>query len=667
MSGHASREAAAAAVAAAPRACKTCNVGDQPRATPGEARIQYAPLIVQCNSPLTSPPKCAVEFGQVLLAIETGRFYYWGKKQFDDDNDGHADRCEHCWLDVKCGECAPICYRQSQIFFKDNFTGVEVVRGPPHDADSGGAYPQPGDYLIDTLNHTLWCMRIDCTWHMECATFGGAIIDDDNMSGDTVWSSAKIATEMASIGGSISALDASVIVSGTFADERIAASSVQQHVGVLPHSGLQGAGSNTHAQIDAHLADQTRHRQINDASTTTIDLWSASKIASELGLKSGIGHLHDASDVTGGVFSNARISQSSVTQHVGALQHQSLAGAGTKTHAQLDAHVNDVSIHRSINDAGTLATDLWSAAQIMQQLATKSGTGHTHVASNISDFSSAADARIALQKGAAHGLATLDSNGKVPSSQLELDSVVYQGTWNAATNSPLLASSVGTKGHYYVVSTAGTTLVDGIGDWQTGDWIIFNGAMWEKSDHTDQVTSVAGRQGAVTLVAADVVDFDTEVTNNATVAANSAHRLDTVSNPHNVTKAQVGLGHVQNIKMKLDATNAPTVNDDETAGYSVGSQWFYTTANRSFVCVDATATAAVWRNSDIESHLELQDVGSNTHAQIDAHIANAVVHRSINDASVATTDLWSASKIATSLAGKSAVGHSMSPHLCTSR
>lgn len=31
----------------------------------------------------------------------------------------------------------------------------------------------------------------------------------------------------------------------------------------------------------------------------------------------------------------------------------------------------------------------------------------------------------------------------------------YKGTWDASTNSPALASGVGTKGDYYVVSVAG--------------------------------------------------------------------------------------------------------------------------------------------------------------------------------------------------------------------
>jgi len=45
---------------------------------------------------------------------------------------------------------------------------------------------------------------------------------------------------------------------------------------------------------------------------------------------------------------------------------------------------------------------------------------------------------------------------------------------------------------------------------------------------------------------------------------------------------------------KRDATVAPTVNDDSTAGYAVGSRWIDVTADKEYVCLDATATAAVW-------------------------------------------------------------------------
>lgn len=56
----------------------------------------------------------------------------------------------------------------------------------------------------------------------------------------------------------------------------------------------------------------------------------------------------------------------------------------------------------------------------------------------------------------------------------------YKGTWNANTNTPTLASGVGTKGDYYVVSVAGTTTLDGISNWGIGDWVTFNGSVWQR-------------------------------------------------------------------------------------------------------------------------------------------------------------------------------------------
>ena len=110
-------------------------------------------------------------------------------------------------------------------------------------------------------------------------------------------------------------------------------------------------------------------------------------------------------------------------------------------------------------------------------------------------------------KGVANGVASLDGSGTVPISQLPsavLGALSYQGTWNASTNTPTLTSSVGTKGYYYVVSVAGSTNLNGITDWQVGDWAVYNGTAWQKVDNTDAVTSVNGYTGTVVLTAADV-------------------------------------------------------------------------------------------------------------------------------------------------------------------
>lgn len=111
------------------------------------------------------------------------------------------------------------------------------------------------------------------------------------------------------------------------------------------------------------------------------------------------------------------------------------------------------------------------------------------------------------EKGAALGVATLDAGGKVPTSQIPLQGDLnYQGTWNATTNTPTLTSSTGTQGYYYVVDVAGTTNLNGITDWQVGDWAIFNGSVWQKVDNTDAVTSVNGQVGTVVLTTTNIAE-----------------------------------------------------------------------------------------------------------------------------------------------------------------
>jgi hypothetical protein len=109
------------------------------------------------------------------------------------------------------------------------------------------------------------------------------------------------------------------------------------------------------------------------------------------------------------------------------------------------------------------------------------------------------------QKGQANGYASLDGAGKVPIAQLPSSIMEYKGTWNASTNSPSLADGTGDTGDVYRVSTAGTrNLGSGSITFDVGDYVIYNGTIWEKSDTTDAVASVNGLTGVITLTTTNI-------------------------------------------------------------------------------------------------------------------------------------------------------------------
>jgi len=100
--------------------------------------------------------------------------------------------------------------------------------------------------------------------------------------------------------------------------------------------------------------------------------------------------------------------------------------------------------------------------------------------------------------------------------------LVFQGNWNANSNTPTLTSGSGTTGHFYIVSIAGNTNLDGITSWAVGDWAIFveQGAtdQWEKIDNSNSFTgfgtsgTVARFTGTTQLADSTISDNGTDVT-----------------------------------------------------------------------------------------------------------------------------------------------------------
>lgn len=135
----------------------------------------------------------------------------------------------------------------------------------------------------------------------------------------------------------------------------------------------------------------------------------------------------------------------------------------------------------------------------------------------------------------------------------------YKGTWNANTNTPTLASGVGTKGDYYVVSVAGTTSLDGISNWGVGDWVTFNGTVWQR---------VEG--------GADLNGVNLSVSGISTLDGNATFK-------DNLTQGTAAKG------MNFTANTASTGSTSQLLSY------YEEVTAASTACTGAITTAVVWK------------------------------------------------------------------------
>lgn len=245
-----------------------------------------------------------------------------------------------------------------------------------------------------------------------------------------------------------------------------------------------------------------------------------------------------------------------------------------------------------------------------------------------------------LNAGVANGVATLDGSGKVPVSELPaavLGALNYQGTWNASTNTPTLASGVGVKGYYYVVSVAGSTNLDGVTDWKIGDWAVYNGTAWQKVDNTDAVTSVNSFTGAVVLTASDVgaQPAGTYVTSVGATApvASSGGTTPTISMP---AASAVVDGYLTNTDWStfnakqaalISGTNIKTVNSTTLLGSGDVSVGVTSVSGTAPVVSSGGATPAISMaaaTTSVDGYLTLTDWNTFNNKQAAGTYVNSV-------------------------------------------
>jgi len=325
-------------------------------------------------------------------------------------------------------------------------------------------------------------------------------------------------------------------------------------------------GAPTTADLTAHTGNAAIHRQINDTATSATALWSSSKISSELDGKAETDHTHTASQVTDfatAVSDNADVAANTADRHTHANKtlldtydqtNTNLSDAVVNKHSHPNKALLDTYTQTEANLADAVAKKHTHANQSTLDATTASFTSGkdgklsgiqdgatandtdanlknranhtgTQTASTISDFNTAADARITAQKGQNGGLATLGADSKVPSSQLpaialtDVAVVVSQAAQLALTAQ---------EGDVAVRTDLNKSYVHNGGSVGTmADWT-------ELATPTDAVQSVNGQTGSVSLTKADVglssVDNTSDVTKNAAVASLTNKNLTSATN-----------------------------------------------------------------------------------------------------------------------------------------
>ena len=241
---------------------------------------------------------------------------------------------------------------------------------------------------------------------------------------------------------------------------------------------------------------------------------------------------------------------------------------------------------------GLTATDVQAAIDEIVQTGVgvtgvKGNEETTYRSGNVNLTSANIGAVDTTEKGAASGVATLDANSKVPTTQLP-DAVVgqmlYGGTVSNAGVATLTTNAkaklgVSTttitlpttptsayEGIYFIAdNTCSASTIVGVAGFNVGDWLVATDGAWSKIDNTDAVASVNSKTGIVVLAGTDIPYAST--TDTTTVKA----KVDAVESSVKITNATVDTtGVTGNAITGLSISNGQLVATG-TATYLVAS------------------------------------------------------------------------------------------------
>ena len=195
----------------------------------------------------------------------------------------------------------------------------------------------------------------------------------------------------------------------------------------------------------------------------------------------------NAYSVWGSFVARGTVASPSAIQANDILSRISSNGYGTTTWGSGGTRIESVALENFTDSAKGSKINFWTtpAGSIVSQLvASVNSVGL--VANGIqfsTDSTIQTTAGIPLtQKGVATGVATLGVDGRLTTDQIPSSltgAIVFQGGWNAATNTPTLSNGTGTTGYQYIVTTPGNRdLGAGNVAYASGDTITYGAIVW---------------------------------------------------------------------------------------------------------------------------------------------------------------------------------------------
>ena len=458
------------------------------------------------------------------------------------------------------------------------------------------------------------------------------------------------------------------------------------------HTDLTDIGTNTHAQIDTHIGSTSNPHSVDKADvglgnlinelqvSSVTDTWRSDYTVKGTPDSNDVLVIEDSSGASyakkyitvgtlptgGGGEANTMSSQGSGTslyyQKSGVdLQLNAIKSENALLTVSLDAVSHDVELtvneasfdhdnltnthnlttdidhdqltnytideHRTINDAGSATTDLWSANQIGNELSGKSDTGHTHVAANVTDF----DTEVSNNTNVAANTTHSGGDGTDHSALADKGSAdSITGLWN------LIASGVGGLTNYDV--TVGDVATPDYGIMRMGD------SVWGRTSNTtgynlNGATIIKNVGGPVTgdiefavIDSSNLMRFGLPKSGVGNATYNPRSML--IAGPAVADSDIVTVGYWQtagifhNLACDTATSGADlgVQNDLEVEG-DIFTDSIKESTTAAGVTIDGLLIkdsgipeAAVTAHEAAITHQNLSGAGTNTHAQIDTHL-----------------------------------------------